>query len=327
MKEYLNDDAKQRATNDLENYSVYLRLKNMDQMKDKKIGWIGTGLMGNPMAKHLINAGYGLNVFNRTKQKAEELLGMGATWYNTPADIAANSEVIFTMIGFPKDVEECYFGEQGIFKSIKQGTILIDMTTTKPSLAVKISEEAAKVGAEFNDAPVSGGQVGAINGTLSIMIGGKKEVVESVMPLFETFGKNMVYQGKAGAGQHTKMCNQITVAGTMIGVCEGLIYGAKAGLDLNVMLASVSKGAAACWTLDILAPKIVNGDYAATFTVDNFVKDLSIALEEAEVMQLSLPGLALVKQLYILLQAMGKGSFGTQSLYLALEKIAEQKQE
>ena len=296
-------------------------------MKDKKIGWIGTGLMGNPMAKHLINAGYGLNVFNRTKQKAEELLGMGATWYNTPADIAANSEVIFTMIGFPKDVEECYFGEQGIFKSIKQGTILIDMTTTKPSLAVKISEEAAKVGAEFNDAPVSGGQVGAINGTLSIMIGGKKEVVESVMPLFETFGKNMVYQGKAGAGQHTKMCNQITVAGTMIGVCEGLIYGAKAGLDLNVMLASVSKGAAACWTLDILAPKIVNGDYAATFTVDNFVKDLSIALEEAEVMQLSLPGLALVKQLYILLQAMGKGSFGTQSLYLALEKIAEQKQE
>ena len=291
-------------------------------MKDKKIGWIGTGLMGNPMAKHLINAGYKLNVFNRSRQKAEELIEMGATWLDTPADIAADSEVIVTMIGFPKDVEEVYFGEQGIFKKLKQGTILIDMTTTKPSLAVKISEEAAKVGVEFIDAPVSGGQVGAVNGTLSIMIGGKKEVVDAVIPLFEVFGKNMVYQGKAGAGQHTKMCNQVTIAGTMIGVCEGLIYGAKAGLDLNVMLAAISKGAAACWTLDILAPKIVNGDYSPGFSVDNLVKDLSIALEEAEAMQLSLPGLSLVKQLYMSLQDMGKGSLGTQSLYLVLEKMA-----
>ena len=291
-------------------------------MKDKKIGWIGTGLMGNPMAKHLINAGYKLNVFNRSRQKAEELIEMGATWLDTPTDIAADSEVIVTMIGFPKDVEEVYFGEQGIFKKLKQGTILIDMTTTKPSLAVKISEEAAKVGVEFIDAPVSGGQVGAINGTLSIMIGGKKEVVDAVIPLFEVFGKNMVYQGKAGAGQHTKMCNQVTIAGTMIGVCEGLIYGAKAGLDLNVMLAAISKGAAACWTLDILAPKIVNGDYSPGFSVDNLVKDLSIALEEAEAMQLSLPGLSLVKQLYMSLQDMGKGSLGTQSLYLVLEKMA-----
>ena len=292
-------------------------------MKDKKIGWIGTGLMGNPMAKHLINAGYKLNVFNRSRQKAEELIEMGATWLDTPADIAADSEVIVTMIGFPKDVEEVYFGEQGIFKKLKQGTILIDMTTTKPSLAVKISEEAAKVGVEFIDAPVSGGQVGAINGTLSIMIGGKKEVVDAVIPLFEVFGKNMVYQGKAGAGQHTKMCNQVTIAGTMIGVCEGLIYGAKAGLDLNVMLAAISKGAAACWTLDILAPKIVNGDYSPGFSVDNLVKDLSIALEEAEAMHLSLPGLSLVKQLYMSLQDMGKGSLGTQSLYLVLEKMAK----
>jgi len=291
-------------------------------MKDKKIGWIGTGLMGNPMAKHLINAGYKLNVFNRSRQKAEELIKMGATWLDTPADIAADSEVIVTMIGFPKDVEEVYFGEQGIFKKLKQGTILIDMTTTKPSLAVKISEEAANVGVEFIDAPVSGGQVGAVNGTLSIMIGGKKEVVDAVIPLFEVFGKNMVYQGKAGAGQHTKMCNQVTIAGTMIGVCEGLIYGAKAGLDLNVMLAAISKGAAACWTLDILAPKIVNGDYSPGFSVDNLVKDLSIALEEAEAMQLSLPGLSLVKQLYMSLQEMGKGSLGTQSLYLVLEKMA-----
>src|SRR5688572_27712554 len=294
----------------------------MDQMKDKKIGWIGTGLMGNPMAKHLLHAGYSLKVFNRTKQKAEELIELGATWYNTPADIAANSEVIFTMIGFPKDVEECYFGEQGIFRSIKQGTILIDMTTTKPSLAVKISEEAANVGAEFIDAPVSGGQVGAIGGTLSIMIGGKKEVVDSILQLFRAFGKNMIYQGKAGSGQHTKMCNQVTIAGTMIGVCEGLIYGVKAGLDLNTMLESITKGAAACWTLDVLAPKIIKGDYSPGFSVDNFVKDLTIVLEEAEAMKLSLPGLALVKQLYISLKAMGNGSSGTQSLYLILEKLA-----
>jgi 3-hydroxyisobutyrate dehydrogenase len=291
-------------------------------MKDKKIGWIGTGLMGNPMAKHLLKAGYQLNVYNRTKEKAAELLGLGAFWMDTPADIAANSDVIITIIGFPKDVEECYFGEEGIFKKIKSGTILIDMTTTKPSIAIKISEEAEKVGAEFIDAPVSGGQVGAINGALSIMIGGKKEVVDSALPLFQVFGKNMVYQGKAGAGQHTKMCNQITIAGTMIGVCEGLIYGVKAGLDLNTMLESISKGAAACWTLDVLAPKMIKDDYSPGFSVDNFVKDLTIGLEEAEAMKLSLPGLALVKQLYISIQATGKGSSGTQALYLALKKLA-----
>ena len=295
-------------------------------MKDKKIGWIGTGIMGNPMAKHLVNAGYKLNVYNRTKQKAEELIGMGATWYDTPADIAANSEVIITMIGFPKDVEECYFGDQGIFKKIKKGTVLIDMTTTKPSLAVKISEEAEKVGAASIDAPVSGGQVGAVNASLSIMIGGKKEVVDSALPLFQVMGKNMVYQGKAGAGQHTKMCNQVTIAGTMIGVCEGLIYGVKAGLDLNTMLESIAKGAAACWTLDVLAPKVVKGDFAPGFSVDNFVKDLTIALEEAEAMKLSLPGLALVKQLYLSIQAMGKGSSGTQVLYLALKRLANMDQ-
>lgn len=291
-------------------------------MKNKKIGWIGTGLMGNPMAGHLMNAGYQLHVFNRSRKKAENLIEQGALWFDTPADLAHHSDVVFTMIGFPKDVEEVYFGGQGIFNVIKKGTILIDMTTTRPSLAIKIAGVAERAGAEFIDAPVSGGQVGAINGTLSIMIGGKKEIVDSVMPLFETFGKNMVYQGAAGAGQHTKMCNQITVAGTMIGVCEALIYGAKAGLDLDLMLSSISKGAAGCWTLDILAPKIVKGDYLPGFSVDNFVKDLTITLEEAEAMRLSLPGVALVKQLYMTILAMGKGSLGTQSLYLAFKKMA-----
>ena len=291
-------------------------------MTDKVIGWIGTGLMGNPMVGHLLKAGYKVIVNNRTKGKAQNLIDMGCEWFETPAEIAANSDVVVTIIGFPKDVEECYFGEQGIFATLKPGTILVDMTTTKPSLAIKISEQADKMGAAFVDAPVSGGQLGAINGNLSIMMGGNKEVVDKVVPLFQAFGKNMVYQGKAGSGQHTKMCNQITIAGTLIGVCEGLLYGLKAGLDLNTMLESITKGAAGCWSLDVLAPKIVKKDYTPGFSIDNFVKDLTIALEEAEAMRLSLPGLALVKQLYISIQAMGKGSCGNQALYLALEKLA-----
>ena len=291
-------------------------------MKDKIIGLIGTGLMGNPIAGHLVNAGYKLNIHNRTKSKALKLIERGCTWYDSPAEVAANSDIVITMVGFPQDVEECYFGSQGVFKGIKKEIILIDMTTTKPSLAVRISEYASEQGARFIDAPVSGGEVGAINGTLSIMIGGEKEVVDKILPLFEVFGKNMVYQGRAGSGQHTKMCNQITIAGTMIGVCEGLIYGLKAGLDWNTMLESITKGAAGCWSLDVLGRKIVAGDYSPGFTVDNFVKDLKIALEEAEVMKLSLPGLALVKQLYLSIQAMGKGSLGNQALYLALEKLS-----
>jgi len=290
-------------------------------MKDKVIGWIGTGLMGNPMVKHLLKAGYKVNVYNRTKSKAEDLLALGCTWFDTPAALTAQSEVVVTIIGAPKDVEECYFGEEGIFKGLKAGMILIDMTTTKPSLAIQIAEEAAKRGVAFIDAPVSGGQVGAINGSLSIMIGGEKETVDQVLPMFEAFGKNMVYQGKAGSGQHTKMCNQITIAGTLIGVCEGLIYGLKAGLDLNKLLASISKGAAGCWSLEVLAPKIVNKDWSPGFSIDNFVKDLKIALEEAEAMKLCLPGLALVKQLYLSVQAMGQGGAGNQGLYLAIEKL------
>ncbi len=290
-------------------------------MKDKIIGWIGTGLMGNPMVKHLLKAGYKVNVYNRTKSKADDLIELGCTWFNTPSELTAQSDVIVTIIGFPKDVEECYFGPEGIFTALKSGTILIDMTTTKPSLAVQIAEEAEKKGAAFIDAPVSGGQVGAVNGNLSIMIGGKQETVDSIMPVFETFGKNMVYQGKAGSGQHTKMCNQITIAGTLIGVCEGLIYGGRAGLDLNKLLESISKGAAGCWSLDVLAPKIVKKDWSPGFSIDNFVKDLKIALEEAEAMKLSLPGLALVKQLYLAVQAMGQGGAGNQALYLAIEKL------
>lgn len=291
-------------------------------MKHKKIGWIGTGLMGKPMAHHLVNAGYTVNVTNRTKNKALSLIDAGCQWFESPAELAKNSDVIITIIGYPKDVEAVYFGKNGIFNGIRPGTILVDMTTTKPSLAIAISEKAKILQSEFIDAPVSGGEVGAINGVLSIMIGGDKTSVEKMKPIFETFGKNLVYQGEAGAGQHTKMCNQITIAGTMIGVCEAMMYAKKAGLNLDTLLQSISKGAAGCWSLDVLAPKIAKNDFTPGFMVEHFVKDLGIALEEAENMQLSLPGLALAKQLYLSVIALGKGREGIQALFLALEKLS-----
>lgn len=286
------------------------------------IGWIGTGLMGNPMAHHLLKAGYKLKVYNRTKSKAQSLLDAGCKWCDSPADVALSCDIIFTIIGFPKDVEDVYLGTNGILNNVKARSILIDMTTTQPRLAVTIAKMAREKGVEFIDAPVSGGEVGAINGALSVMIGGNKNVVDTVFPLIDTFSKNCVYQGKAGNGQHTKMCNQITIAGTMIGVCESLIYGFKAGLDLNTMLQSISKGAAGCWTLDVLAPKIVENDFAPGFMVEHFIKDLGIALDEAKAMQISLSGLALAHQLYISTEALGEGRSGTQALYKALKKLS-----
>jgi 3-hydroxyisobutyrate dehydrogenase len=274
------------------------------------------------MAGHLVDAGYDVSVYSRTKNKAEKLIARGCTWYDTPAAVAENCSVIFTIVGYPGDVEEVYFGEGGILQALQKDAVAIDMTTTLPALAVSIEEAARERGAWAVDAPVSGGELGAINGTLSVMIGGDEEVVNQVMPIMDVFSKNMVYQGKAGSGQHTKMCNQITIAGTMIGVCECLIYGHKARLDLETVLESIGGGAAACWTLDVLAPKIVHGDFEPGFMVEHFVKDLGIALQEAEQMKLSLPGLALAKQLYMSLMATGKGTKGTQALYLALEKMS-----
>jgi 3-hydroxyisobutyrate dehydrogenase len=289
---------------------------------DVKIGWIGTGIMGAPMAMHLVDAGYNVSVYSRTKSKSEKLISKGCDWYDTPAAIAENCDIIFTIVGYPRDVEEVYFGNDGVMQALKKDAVVIDMTTTLPGLAVKIDNATRDIGAWAVDAPVSGGEVGAINGALSVMIGGDEEVVNKVMPIMDFFSKNMVYQGKAGSGQHTKMCNQITIAGTMIGVCECLIYGRKAGLELETVLKSIGGGAAACWTLDVLAPKIVHGDFEPGFMVEHFIKDLGIALEEAEQMKLSLPGLALAKQLYLSVMAMGKGTKGTQALYLALEKMS-----
>jgi len=290
--------------------------------KNTTIGWVGTGVMGVSMVRHLNKAGYQCIVYNRTKEKAATLLEQGAEWANSPGEVAAQSNIIFTIVGFPKDVREVYLSKDGIVNSAKKGSVLVDMTTTEPSLAVEIYEAAKTKGIQSIDAPVSGGDVGAKNAALSIMVGGDKESVDNLMPLFELMGKNIVYQGPAGSGQHTKMCNQITIAGTMIGVCESLLYGHKAGLDLTTMLSSISGGAAGCWTLNNLAPRIVDRNFDPGFYVEHFIKDMSIALKEGEAMGLSLPGLGLVKQLYLAVQAQGYGKMGTHALTLALEKIS-----
>lgn len=287
-----------------------------------KIGWVGTGVMGGSMCQHIIDKGYKAYVYSRTKRKAKKLIDSGATWVSSPAAVAQNCYVVFTMVGFPQDVRDVYFGSTGVMNGVKPGSILVDMTTTEPSLSKEIYKEAKLKKATSIDAPVSGGDVGAKEGTLSIMVGGDKDAVERVMPLFRLMGKNIVYQGAAGSGQHAKMCNQIMVSGLMIGMCETLLYGYKAGLDLRTMLKSVSRGAAACWMLDNLAPRILKRDFSPGFFVEHFIKDMGIALQEAERMNLSLPGLALVRQLYVAVEAQGHGRKGTQALMLALERIS-----
>ena len=289
--------------------------------KNTRIGWVGTGVMGASMVSHLHDAGYRCTIYTRTKSKADPLLEKGLIWANSPGEVAAQADVIFTIVGFPNDVQEVYLSEGGIVDSAKAGSVLVDMTTTEPSLAVEIYRKAKEKGIQSIDAPVSGGDVGAKNAALSIMVGGDRQAVDDVMPLFELMGKNIVYQGEAGSGQHTKMCNQITIAGTMIGVCEALLYGNKAGLDLTTMLSSISGGAASCWTLHNLAPRIVDRNFNPGFYVEHFIKDMGIALKESEAMGLSLPGLALVKQMYLAVQAQGHGKLGTQALTLALEKM------
>ena len=286
------------------------------------IGWIGVGVMGRWMCQHLLDAGYEAVVHSRTKERAAPLLEAGARWAETPAQVAAQSDILFTMVGFPADVREVILGGSGVLEGAKAGAILVDMTTTSPSLAVEIHEKARQMGVSSIDAPVSGGDVGAREARLSIMIGGEEEAVARVMPLFERMGKAITHQGGAGAGQHTKMCNQITIAGTMIGVCEALLYGKRAGLDLEKMLSAISKGAAGCWTLDNLAPRILKRNFEPGFFVEHFIKDMRIALEEAQRMQIALPGLALVQQLYTATMAQGYGRKGTHALMLALEAMA-----
>nr|VFJ56665.1 MAG: 3-hydroxyisobutyrate dehydrogenase [Candidatus Kentron sp. DK] len=291
-------------------------------MQKKEIGWIGTGVMGQSMAGHLLNAGHAVHLHTRTREKAQRLLAAGALWRDSPREVAHHADVVFTMVGFPEEVEAVYFGEEGILAGAETGMILVDMTTTRPRLAEEIHRAARAFGVRAVDAPVSGGDVGARNATLSIMAGGDEEAVAAVMPLFRLLGGNIIHQGDAGAGQHTKMVNQITIAGTMIGVCEAMVYGHRAGLDMRTVLRSIGGGAAACWTLDNLAPRILARDFDPGFFVEHFIKDMEIALDEAGRMGLSLPGLALVHQLYRSLKAQGKGRRGTHALILALEKMS-----
>ncbi len=287
-----------------------------------RIGWIGTGVMGSSMCGHLLTAGYRVTLHSRTKSKAQPLLDRGAQWAENPRVVAAESDVLFTMVGFPQDVRTVYFDETGILAGARAGMILIDMTTTQPALSREIAVASSAKGLAAIDAPVSGGDVGAKNAALSIMIGGDATSVQAVMPLFELLGKKIVHQGGPGTGQQAKLCNQIVIAGTMVGVCESLLYGYKAGLDLNRMLESIRGGAAACWTLDNLAPRILQRNFDPGFFVEHFIKDMGLALEEANRMGLVLPGLTLVHQLYQTVQTLGHGRSGTHALILALENLS-----
>ncbi len=287
-----------------------------------KIGWIGTGVMGAAMASHVQNAGHELYVYNRTKEKAGHLLDHGAIWCSSPAEVALNSEVVFTIVGLPRDVEEVYLGEKGILSVTGKCQVMVDMTTSTPSLAKTLYKAAREKGLESLDAPVTGGDIGARQGTLAIMVGGTRETYEKILPLFSLFGKKVSYMGEAGAGQHAKICNQISVAGTMIGMVEALLYAYKQGLDPVEVIDIVGSGAGSSWSLNNLGPRIVRGDYKSGFFVEHFVKDLGIAIQEANTVGLALPGLSLVHQLYVAVKAQGKGKSATQSLFLALKSMS-----
>ncbi len=281
----------------------------------KTVGFIGLGIMGQSMAGHILAGGFALHVYNRSRAKAENLLARGAVWHDTPGEIAAVCDVVITMVGFPSDVEAIYLAPGGLVEQAKPGTVLIDMTTSSPSLAQRIAEVGAAKGVAVLDAPVSGGDVGARNAKLSIMIGGDAAAVEHVRPLLALMGENVVRQGEAGAGQHTKMANQITIASNMMAVCESLSYAKQAGLDPRVVLKSIGAGAAASFALSNLGPKMLDGDFAPGFYVRHFIKDMSIALAEAERMGLALPGLTQAKALYDRLAASGHEDNGTQALF------------
>jgi 3-hydroxyisobutyrate dehydrogenase len=288
-----------------------------------RIGWIGTGVMGRSMCGHLIDKGFTATVSSRTKAKAEALLAKGAKWADSPKAVAEQSDVVFTIVGFPADVREVTLGANGSLAGAKSGAILVDMTTSDPMLATEIAQQAKAKGVHSVDAPVSGGDIGAREARLSIMIGGEKEIVDALAPCWDAMGKTIVYQGPAGAGQHTKMVNQILIATGMIGVCEALLYGYKAGLNLETVMQSVSSGAAGSWSLSNYGPRMMANNFDPGFAVEHFIKDMGIALEESKRMNLSMPGLALAHQLYVALKAQGHGRDGTHSLMLALASLSK----
>jgi 3-hydroxyisobutyrate dehydrogenase len=290
--------------------------------ESESIGWIGTGVMGAPMAGHLLAAGYSVTVFNRTKARADELISNGARWADSPAALAAECDVVFTMLGYPSDVRETLLGEGAVIDAMSAGSLLIDMTTSEPSLAVEIAAAAGERDVHALDAPVSGGDVGARNAALVIMVGGSQPGFERAEPLFATLGRLAVRHGDAGAGQHTKMVNQIAIASGMIGVCEGMLYAQKAGLDVECVIDTIKDGAAGSWSLSNYGPRLLKNDLEPGFKIDHFVKDLGIALAEARRMALPLAGTALAEQLYVAAQAQGFGAKGTQALLATLARIA-----
>ncbi len=289
---------------------------------ETRIGWIGTGVMGASMCRHLLDAGYNSTVFNRTKSKAQPLIQIGAAWADSPRSVAEASDVVFSIVGMPDDVHSVLLSENGVLAGARPGMVIVDMTTSKPSLAVEIASKAAEKQVTSIDAPVSGGDVGARNAALSIMIGGDRQTVADLEPLWSLMGKTWVRQGGPGAGQHTKMVNQTLIAAGMVGICEALLYGYKAGLDLETVLKSVASGAAGSWSLSNLGPRIIDANFEPGFFIEHFLKDLRIVLDEARRMNLALPGAALAEQLYRAAAAQGYAKDGTHALMLALAEIS-----
>ncbi|WP_020586983.1 NAD(P)-dependent oxidoreductase [Desulfobacter curvatus] len=288
-------------------------------MTDKNIGFIGLGVMGQSMAGHILAAGFNVRVYNRTRQKADALVDKGAVWCDSVAELAGSSDVIISIVGYPADVTEVFTGPAGILENASAGALAIDMTTSNPALAEKLWEEGRQKDIRVLDAPVSGGDIGARNASLSIMVGGEADDFYRALPIFKTMGTNIVHQGKAGSGQHTKMANQIAIASTMIAVCESISYARHAGLDPETVLESIGKGAAASWSLNNLGPKMIQGDDAPGFFIRHFVKDMGIALSAAETMGMKTPGLDMAYKLYKQMEDQGAGLNGTQALFHLFE--------
>lgn len=284
----------------------------------KEVRWVG---WERSMSLHLINSGNTAYIYNRTKQKAAELLEKGAFWCDSPEEVAEKSEIIFSIVGFPEDVEKIILDEKGILKSAKQGSVIVDMTTSSPILAKKIYEICKNKGIYSLDAPVSGGDIGAREGKLAIMVGGDRDVYDKALPFFKIMGENIAYMGKAGAGQHTKMSNQILIAGTMIGVVESLLYAYKTGMNLDSVIDVIGKGAASSWSINNLGKRIAKGDFDPGFFIKHFIKDMGIALDEAKRINLALPGLSLAHQFYIAATSLGYENLGTQGLYKVFQKM------
>ncbi|MEL7497965.1 MAG: NAD(P)-dependent oxidoreductase [Planctomycetota bacterium] len=297
-------------------------METQTTIETPRVGWIGLGVMGASMCGHLVDAGFQVTLFTRTKAKAEALIQRGAEWADSPKNVAAVSDIVFSIVGMPADVREVILGDQGVLAGCHPGSVIVDMTTSEPDLAIEIAKRAELVDVGAVDAPVSGGDVGAKNGTLSIMVGGQQSHVDRVQPCFDLMGNTIVHQGPPGSGQHAKMVNQILVGAGMIGVCESLLYAHAAGLNLETVLRSVSSGAAGSWALSNLAPRIIAQNFDPGFFVEHFVKDLGIAIQESQRMKLNLPGLSLANELYQKTLANGHGKLGTQALQLTLAEMS-----